>query len=112
MMKYNSWDIVLIKFPFTDLSNYKLRPALVISNKSYNKHDNLMLIWIYGNKWLNQYSSKISQEDLKHWKLKKDSYFRLHNIFSLHKSLIVSKVAELENKKIKKLKNKLCDFMD
>jgi len=37
-------EIVLVKFPFTDLQNYKLRPALVISNSNFNDLENIMLI--------------------------------------------------------------------
>ena len=33
---YNQRDIVLVKFPFTDLANSKLRPALIISNEKIN----------------------------------------------------------------------------
>jgi len=111
-MKYKKWDIVLIKFPFTDLSNYKLRPALIISNSSFNKNDNLMFIWIYWNKWIDEYSSKIEQNDLKKWELNKQSYFRYHNIFSLHKNLIDKKIWEVKNKKLYKIKDKFCDFLN
>ena len=110
-MSYKRWDIVLIKFPFTDLSEYKLRPALVISNEKFNDHDNLMLIGIYGNKWLTEYSMKLEQDDLKEWKLKKQSFFRFHNIFSLHKNLIEKNVAKLKGKKLDKIKDKVCDYL-
>jgi mRNA interferase MazF len=110
-MKYNKWDIILVKFPFTDLTNYKLRPALVISNNNFNNNDNLMLLWIYWNKWIEKYSSKLDQIDLKSGKMKKQSYFRFHNIFSLHIDLIERKIWELKDKKIEKLKEKMCDFL-
>ena len=36
-MKVKQRDIILIKFPFSDLSGAKVRPALVISNNQYNQ---------------------------------------------------------------------------
>jgi len=32
----NQRDIILIPFPFSDLSESKIRPALVVSNNIYN----------------------------------------------------------------------------
>jgi hypothetical protein len=43
--------------------------------------------------------------------MNKQSYLRLQNIFTLHKSLIYKKVAKLKNKKFKEVDKKLCDFI-
>lgn len=111
-MNYKQWDIVLIRFPFTDLTNYKLRPALVISNSEFNKYDNLMLIWIYWNKWNINYSLPIKQDNLNNWKLKKLSFFRFQNIFSLEKSLIDRKVANLKKDCLEIVNKKIICFLE
>ena len=36
-------DIVIMPFPFTDLSDQKIRPAVVISNAKFNRLNNLLV---------------------------------------------------------------------
>ena len=40
---YEQKDIVLMPFPYTDLTSYKIRPALIISPVEYNKKIGLVL---------------------------------------------------------------------
>jgi mRNA interferase MazF len=37
MTTYRKWDIVLVRFPFTDLTTAKKRPVLVVSPNAYNQ---------------------------------------------------------------------------
>ncbi|MCB9225930.1 MAG: type II toxin-antitoxin system PemK/MazF family toxin [Chitinophagales bacterium] len=39
MAKYNQGSIVLIPYPYTDLSNTKKRPVVIISKDSINKEN-------------------------------------------------------------------------
>ncbi len=49
MANYLQGDIILIKFPFSDLSDAKLRPALVISNSKVNRTEDVILAQISSN---------------------------------------------------------------
>ncbi|MDQ6815598.1 MAG: type II toxin-antitoxin system PemK/MazF family toxin [Bacteroidota bacterium] len=42
-MNYKNGDIVWVKFPFTDASSGKLRPALIISNDTVNRTGDYLL---------------------------------------------------------------------
>lgn len=94
-------DIVIIEFPFSDLSERKLRPAVVISNGRYNRYKNLILAGIYGkNKPL---SLALTNADLKKKRLKKASWVSLQNIFSADAGLIGKTVDSLSEKALRDL---------
>ncbi|MFH1916535.1 MAG: type II toxin-antitoxin system PemK/MazF family toxin [Nanoarchaeota archaeon] len=46
---YDQRDIVLIPFPYTDLTGQKLRPALIISNKRLNASEDRICCLITSN---------------------------------------------------------------
>jgi len=45
-MPYKQWDIILVPFPFTDLSAFKRRPALVVSPNEYNQGVDMVIAFI------------------------------------------------------------------
>ncbi len=89
-------DIVTIAFPFSDLTEKKLRPALVISNSSYNRHKNVVLAGIYGKKY--PLAIPITNTDLVRKKLQKESFISLQNIFSVEKALVGKTIDSLTRK--------------
>ncbi len=54
---YKKWDVVVVPFPFTDINKAKPRPALVLSNESFNEkngHSVLLMITTASNiNWTN-----------------------------------------------------------
>lgn len=41
-----SWDVIVVPFPFTDRGGNKRRPALVLSKKAFNHHGHSVLAMI------------------------------------------------------------------
>ncbi len=46
MTLYNKWEIVLVPFPFTDLSSTKKRPALIVSPNVYNIGQDVVIAFV------------------------------------------------------------------
>lgn len=111
-MNLHQWEIVYIKFPFTDLSHYKLRPALIISNSNYNKKDNILLIWIFWNEWIQDFSLILDESDLETGKMLKQSFLRFQNIFSLDKKLVERKIWKMKIDKLKIIQAKLDTYIN
>lgn len=58
-------DIVLVPFPFSDLSSAKVRPVLVLSNDSYNPHSaDILVCGITTNLSPGPYSELVTMNDV------------------------------------------------
>lgn len=91
-MKYKKGDIVIIGFPFSDLSKTKKRPALVISNDTVNKTGDYLMIQITSKIRNDSLSLPINKTDFVNGKeLPLQNCIKLHKIFLLNESLIISK---------------------
>ena len=90
-MKYTKGDIVIIGFPFSDLSKTKKRPALIISNDTVNKTGDYLMVQITSKILNDNLSLPINKRDFVNGKeLPLPSCIRLHKIFLLNESLIIS----------------------
>jgi mRNA interferase MazF len=96
MSKYSKGDIVIIRFPFTDLTSSKKRPALVISNDIVNQTGDYLMVQITSKEKKDSLSLPIAKTDYTGNKaLPLDSFIRLHKIFLLHESLVDGKAASI-----------------
>lgn len=98
-MKYKQRDLVLVKFPFTDLSGYKNRPALIISNSTSNKTGDYTVLMITTkiiNKGLGvEFSNDDLDEDLK--KPQTGGYIYCKKVAVLSESIISKKISSFKN---------------
>ena len=88
-------DIILIPFPFTDLSGNKLRPAVVLIVSDYD----LTLCFITAQlKWKEATDIEILPSALNG--IKKPSLIRLSKIATLDKTLALGKLGELRQTEV------------
>lgn len=80
-------DIVLINVPFTDLSEVKLRPALIIGKIQ----DDFLCCFISSNATVRGRYDVFVKKDGKN-NLKADSIIKCGKLFTLHNSLIEKKI--------------------
>ena len=89
MEKLVKGDIVVLPFPYSDLSSSKRRPALVIS---ILEGDDVMLCQITSKQRADKYSIDLKDNDFRQGKLSLDSYIRPNRIFTADKSIILYKI--------------------
>ena len=99
-------DIILIPFPFTDLSGQKNRPAVVV----FASETDIMLAFITSQlKWQEGHDLKL--EPSVENGLKKVSLVRLSKIASLDKDLALGKLGNLSSEEIKLLDQNLINIL-
>lgn len=86
-MKYRQGDIVLLPYPYTDLSATKQRPAVIISKDAINKQ-NYIVAKVTSVQRGDDYSFPIEPSDVEGGKLDRASEARTNEVFTVHFSLI------------------------
>ncbi len=96
----NQGDIVLIKFPFSNLSDYKIRPAIVISNNEFNsRFDN----WFCPITTKEQGHCIELNGSVAEGKLDNKSYARAGTIFTIEHQMILKRIGSLSKEKTKQI---------
>ena len=99
-------DIVLIQFPFTDLTGSKIRPALIL----IDSHEDVTLCFITTSfNQQTEYDIPLSPTDLNG--LKKDSLIRISKIATIDKALILGRLGTLETHGIRHVNENLVKIL-
>jgi mRNA interferase MazF len=84
--------IVLVPFPFSDLSEAKLRPALVLADSG---RDDWILCQITSNPYADPRAVELTDADFDTGSLRVTSYARPGKLFTASSSLMVSEAGNL-----------------
>lgn len=104
VLKVKQRDIILIKFPFSDLSGAKVRPALVISNDEYNnKSLDAVVLAMTSNLSKSEYKVIIESQYLESGSLPVKSAVRVDKPFSVSQSKVLKIQGKLNTRKIKEV---------
>jgi len=103
-MKINQKEVVLLPYPFSNLEEKKVRPALIVSNNKFNKRsDDCVMVPLTTVIKDEPYSIIIEQKDLFSGKLIRQSRIRADKIFSIEKNLIKMKIGILNKDSFEKV---------
>jgi len=108
MAEFVKGDIVVVPFPFSDLSKSTRRPALVIVNLIGN---DLILCQITSQKISDKYAIPLSIDDFEEGSLKKRSNIRPNRIFTADSHIIIYKVGKIKKRKINEVIDKIIEIV-
>lgn len=101
-------DIVVIPFPFSDLSKSKKRPALVIKNLI---GDDVILCQITSKEIKDVYSIPLSLDHFAEGTLLKPSNIRPNRIFTADKNIIIKRVGHINKVAFSIVIEKICTLL-
>jgi len=100
-------DVVVFRFPFSDASESKKRPSLVVARL---KGDSVILAQITGQPHPDHDLSDLKQEDFQTGGINRYSFIRPSILFTIHKSKIDYRAGKLKQEKIKEIEKRLIDI--
>lgn len=107
---YEQDEVVLIPFPYSDLTGAKLRPALIISNSKINKTDDRICCVITSN--LSKIGLPIEKSDFAQGKLPFKSWVKPHRLFTINYKIINKKLCSMNYNFHKKVIDNLNIYLE
>ena len=105
---YKAGEIILVAYPFTDLSQQKVRPALVLHDQ---EEEDILINPI--STTVNSYRDDVvlQENDNEENPLPVESCVRWKKLFTLHHSLILKKFSKVTKQTLTSIQKKISTFI-
>ncbi len=109
---FEQGDIIIVPFPFSDLSGTKQRPVLILLKSEYNRHTiDLITCGITSNLKDIDYSILIDNEDLEDGKIPIKSRIKVDKLFTLEKIIVKKRIGKVNNETFEKVKKEFINLI-
>jgi len=106
MTTYKAGDVVLIPFPFTDLTTFKQRPAVILSSGRFNRSGSdvvIVAITSHPESSRVRHTYRLTMAEQKAAGLPKPSIIKLGKIVTLDQRLIRKRIGTLSRETVKRI---------
>jgi mRNA interferase MazF len=101
-------SVVIIHFPFSDLTGSKRRPALIVAD--WNDND-VILAQITSIAHKDIYAIDLIDNDFSKGSLQKESFVRPNKLFTADKTTFLTTLGILSNQKMKEITDSICNII-
>ncbi len=101
-------DVVVVPFPFSDLTQAKRRPALVVA---VLEGDDLLLCQITSQRVRDSYAIPLEDKDFETGGLKQKSNIRPNPLFTADQHIVLYKAGHPKNEKIREVIRKIVEIV-
>ncbi len=102
-------EVVVMPFPFSDLSASKRRPALVLADLS---GDDVILCQITSQHVKDAHAIALNDNDMVNGSLKQASNIRPNRLFTADKAIIVYKIGSITTAKFQQVRDQIIELLD
>ena len=108
MGSFAAGSVVLVRFPFSDLSHSKLRPAIVLGASG---RGDWLLCQLTSNPYSDARAIPLTEKDFRTGSLHRASYARPAKLFTAHESLVFSEIAVLREESLGRIIDAIIQFL-
>ncbi|MBI2669398.1 type II toxin-antitoxin system PemK/MazF family toxin [Candidatus Woesearchaeota archaeon] len=108
----NQRDLLLLPFPYSDLSGSKVRPVLVVSNDLFNTSQDLIVCCVTSNISKDFYTVLLDQHSLEQGTLHDICCVKVENIAKIEKSKVIKKIGRINKETFQKIVQKLHELFE
>ena len=108
MGKFVKGDVVVVPFPFSDLTQAKRRPALVVTEL---EGDDLLLCQITSQRIRDNYAIPLEDKDFETGGLRQKSNIRPNRLFTADQHIVLYKAGHLTNGKLQEVIRKIVEIV-
>jgi mRNA interferase MazF len=108
MGRFVKGEVVVVPFPFSDLSDTKKRPALVLAALT---GDDVLLCLITSKATADSYALSLNHQDFASGSLCQDSYIRPNRIFTADSNIVLYRAGALEPSKVRGVVEKVIEII-
>ena len=109
MGRFVKGDVVVLNFPFSDLSQTKRRPALVVATP---QGDDVILCQITSQARTDAYSILLEQSDFSSGGLNQTSRVRPNRLFTADEAIVVYRAGRISNDKLSDVIDRLIVILE
>ncbi len=92
--------VVLVRFPFSDLSRSKVRPAVVLADTGRN---DWVLCQVTSQPYTDPLAVEVTSGNLASGSFRKDSYARPGKLFTANAGIMTKEIGELKSEKLEEI---------
>ncbi len=107
MGRFIKGDVVVMPFPFSDLTANKKRPALVIADLT---GDDIIICLITSQNAKDNYAISLASNDLANGQLRQDSNIRPNRLFTIDAKIVLYRIGTLKREKTEKVTEKIIEI--